>query len=182
MSFKPLAQTALLQDESKMIFSADENYIAMITDYRSAISIWDWQNREVVKLNVGKELSEVKNWVEISDIAYSEDDKYLFITYLCENGCALDVWDMETKTVADAITFDGDMLILDIYGDKLLCSMDNGKDDHTLYIYDTANKELAALEQSTYSYTSGSFADEKSVLVNKYDVTEKTNDLVVIEY
>ena len=179
-TFVPLAQTAIIQDAGKMIFSADENNIAMITNDRSAISLWDWQNGEITRLNVGKELSEVKNWVEISDIAYSEDDKYLYITYLCENGYALDVWDMEAEKVADYWTFAGDMLILDIYGGKVLLSVDEGKDQHTLYIYDSAEKSLAAREKSTDFYTSGSFIDETKVLVNKYDATAKTNNLALI--
>ena len=180
-NFKQLAQTALISDVSEMLFSTDENTIAMITDYRSALSLWDWQKGEVVKLNVGKELSKVETFVEISDIAYSEDGKYLFITYLCENGTALDVWDMEAEKVADHWSFAGDMLILDIYGDKLLLSVDEGKDEHTLYIYDSAEKSLAAREKSTSFYTSGSFIDEKSVLVNKYEVTDKTNNLIILE-
>ena len=179
-TFVPLAQTAIIQDAGKMIFSADENNIAMITNDRSAISLWDWQNGEITGLNVGKELSEVQNWVEISDIAYSEDDKYLYITYLCENGYALDVWDMEAEKVADYWTFAGDMLILDIYGGKVLLSVDEGKDQHTLYIYDSAEKSLAAREKSTSFYTSGSFIDETKVLVNKYEATAKTNNLALI--
>ena len=179
-TFVPLAQTAIIQDAGKMIFSADENNIAMITNDRSAISLWDWQNGEITGLNVGKELSEVQNWVEISDIAYSEDDKYLYITYLCENGYALDVWDMEAEKVADYWIFAGDMLILDIYGGKVLLSVDEGKDQHTLYIYDSAEKSLAAREKSTGFYTSGSFIDETKVLVNKYDATAKTNNLALI--
>lgn len=180
VSFKSLAQIALSQDESKMIFSADENYIAMISDDRSVVSLWDWQNDEITRLNVGKELSKVENWVEISDIVYSESDKYLFITYLCENGYALDVWDMEAEKVVDYWTFAGDIRILDIYGDKLLLSMDEGKDQHTLYVYDAA-ESLAEREKSTNFYTSGSFINEKSVLVNKYDTAEKINNLVTLE-
>ena len=179
-NFKQLAQTALISDVSEMLFSTDENTIAMITDYRSALSLWDWQNGEITGLNVGKELSEVQNWVEISDIAYSEDDKYLYITYLCENGCALDVWDMEAEKVADHWSFAGDMLILDIYGGKVLLSVDEGKDQHTLYIYDSVEKSLAAREKSTSFYTSGSFIDKTKVLVNKYDATAKTNNLALI--
>ena len=170
-----------LDNESFKISVRNENTIAMITDYRSALSLWDWQEGEVVKLNVGKELSDIEDFVEISDIAYSEDGKYLFITYLCENGCALDVWDMEAEKVADYWSFAGDMLILDIYGGKVLLSVDEGKDEHTLYIYDSAEKSLAAREKSTSFYTSGSFINEKSVLVNKYDATDKTNNLTVID-
>ena len=159
---------------------ADGEELAMITDDGSAVSLWNSNEKEIKKLAVGQELPDVRNWVEINGLNYSGDGQYLLISFLCESGNCLVLWDNEAEKTVDEKYFSYDLTVLNIYADKTLYTLDEGKDMHILGVYDLKSHELRELRQDSMSYTAGCFIDAERILINQFSGDTEQNILTII--
>ena len=154
--------------------------IAMITDDGSAVSLWDPATDSVKKLAVGRELPAVRDWVEINGLNYSADGKYLLISFLCESGNCLVLWDTKADEAVDEKYFTAELTILDVSYDQALYTIDAGMDAHVLGIYDFQTQKLTSIEQGGMVYTAACRLSEEQALISKFSLENEENTLSVL--
>lgn len=181
-SRKELAKVEL-NDAKQILYRPDGAQIAITFADNSAVALWDWQNDSVQKLYIGNELPQVKNWVDIVNLYYSADGRYLFIDFLCENGNCIVIWDCLNNELVDEIYSEQEVNILDISDTQILWARNINKNEHYLELYNWQTHERAEVDNSTAYYTAGCFMsstdDEMHIVVNKFDGAEQESTLQV---
>lgn len=183
-SREKLAEIAL-GDIREILYRPDGAQIAIAFADNSAIALWDWQEDKVQKLYIGQELPQVANWVDIVDMSYSADGRYLLINFLCENGNCIVIWDCQNNEPVDEIYFEQEVNVLDVSDTQILWAKNANKNEHYLELYNWQTHERAELDNSADYYTAGCFMPstdgEMHIVVNKFDGNEQESILKVFD-
>lgn len=175
-----LAQSGVT-DATAMEWSADGSRVAIVTNARSAVTVWDTERGERMTYSATPDNGCPENWVEISRAYVVDGTSALLVDYLCETGTTFVLWDMATEQCVDQITVVGDATILDFADGRVLYAASPDGEARTLRCYQWDTKETTVLDSFGGFYTAGCFGTrDDQVLTFRYDAKTKIGTLTML--
>ncbi len=149
-----LAETDAVSGVLEMEWSEDGSCLAMVTERGAGAAVWDIDTGAMFTYAAGQDPNTPTGWVDISR-AYPVGDKFLLVSYLCETGTSLVIWDVEQDTFSDTIEAADNITILDIFGDAVLYEVEADGGGATLHTYHCSRKAGETIDRCEGSYTAG---------------------------